>query len=525
MILPPLSPSPILIVGGGLAGLFTALKLAPQPCVVLTPRALGEGASSTWAQGGIAAALEEGDTPEQHARDTIMAGAGLVDADVALHMAQEARDRVMDLLKLGVPFDRDAVGQFMQSKEAAHSARRIVRVSGDKAGRAIMDALIKEARIASHITLLEGYIAEEAHVVDQRVVGIWARQITSRERIFLQAQATILATGGIGALYAITTNPLEAQGLGVALAARAGARIADPEFVQFHPTAMNIGLDPAPLATEALRGEGALLVDDTGHRFMRDLHPDAELAPRDIVARGVFSALQAGRGAYLDARQALGKNFEAKFPTVYASCLKAGLDPAVDLIPVAPAAHYHMGGVWTNERGATSLAGLYAAGEVACTGVHGANRLASNSLLEAIVFGARIADDLKMLNMSQSDDEITDPLPPTDLPPHATDETLIVTLRDIMQRDVGVIRQGAGLQSALKQLHDLNTQAQSRHVQNMILTAILMTHAALHRSESRGGHERSDYPAPSPDWQKHTFLTLQDVTVQDVTVQDSQHRT
>jgi L-aspartate oxidase len=257
MILPPLSPSPILIVGGGLAGLFTALKLAPQPCVVLTPRALGEGASSTWAQGGIAAALEEGDTPEQHARDTIMAGAGLVDADVALHMAQEARDRVMDLLKLGVPFDRDAVGQFMQSKEAAHSARRIVRVSGDKAGRAIMDALIKEARIASHITLLEGYIAEEAHVVDQRVVGIWARQITSRERIFLQAQATILATGGIGALYAITTNPLEAQGLGVALAARAGARIADPEFVQFHPTAMNIGLDPAPLATEALRGEGA----------------------------------------------------------------------------------------------------------------------------------------------------------------------------------------------------------------------------------------------------------------------------
>lgn len=508
--------SPVLIVGGGLAGLFTALKLAPLPCMVLTPRTLGEGTSSSWAQGGIAAALDEGDTPEKHAHDTVAAGCGIVDESIALHMAQEARERVMDLLHFGVPFDRDKIGHFLQSKEAAHSAHRIVRVSGDKAGRAIMEALIRQARLTPSITIVEGFIAEQAIVENGQAKGVWARQSATGELFSFLAGATVLASGGIGALYKITTNPLDAQGLGLALAARAGAIITDPEFVQFHPTAIDIGLDPAPLATEALRGEGALLVDDTGHRFMREIHTDAELAPRDIVARGVFATLQAGRGAFLDARAALGAHFAEKFPTVFAACQKAGLDPATQLIPIAPAAHYHMGGVWTNERGATSLPRLYAAGEVACTGVHGANRLASNSLLEAIVFGARIAQDLKDLktqapDLSQASADHTNPNNAL----FEEDAAIIAQLRAIMQHDVGVIRSGEGLKNAVNMLTQLQTQAQSAHAKNMILTAQFIACGALARVESRGAHERVDYPHIDQNWQKHTSLTMKDVNFSD----------
>jgi L-aspartate oxidase len=501
----------ILIVGGGLAGLFTALKLAPRPCLVLTPRVLGEGSSSMWAQGGIAAALDEGDTPEQHAADTIAAGAGLVDADVALGMAQEARIRVIDLLHYGVPFDRDSIGHFLQSKEAAHSQRRIVRVSGDKAGRAIMDALIVQAREASHITLLEGYVAQELLMHEGSVVGVRARGEHGQAALNhdFYAPATVLTTGGIGALYAITTNPLDAQGLGLGMSAQAGARICDPEFVQFHPTAMNIGLDPAPLATEALRGEGATLLNRDGERFMVALHPDAELAPRDIVARGVFASLQAGKGAFLDARTALGTHFAEKFPTVYASCQKGGIDPSVDLIPIAPAAHYHMGGVWTDVRGATSLTGLYAAGEVACTGVHGANRLASNSLLEAIVFGARIADDLreKTLDLPPHFSSLPTTLPAANV---EDESVLIQTMRTIMQRDVGVIRNEAGLSRALRELSALAQHTKSLPVKHMLLSALLITKGAISRKESRGAHERSDYPDTDALQADHTTLFAAD---------------
>ncbi len=502
--------SPVLIVGGGLAGLFTALKLAPLQCIVLTPRTLGEGTSSSWAQGGIAAALDEGDTPEKHALDTIAAGAGIVDADTALHMAQEARERVMDLLHFGVPFDRDKVGHFLQSKEAAHSANRIVRVSGDKAGRAIMEALIRQARSTPSITIVEGYIAEQAIVENGVVKGVWARKSATHELISFCASATVLASGGVGALYSITTNPLDAQGLGLAIAARAGAMIRDPEFMQFHPTAINMGLDPAPLATEALRGEGAVLVDDTGHRFMSSLHPDAELAPRDIVARGVFQTLQAGRGAFLDAREALGAHFAEKFPTVYAACQKAGLDPAKQLIPVAPAAHYHMGGVWTNERGATSLKCLYASGEVACTGVHGANRLASNSLLEAIVFSARIAEDLKAQSVITPSAHTPQSIEKNNAS-FEDDAQIIADVRQVMQNDVGVIRNGEGLKNAVNILAKRQAAASSLHAKNMILTAQFMAYGALLRAESRGAHERIDYPHIDEKWRKHTMLTLNDI--------------
>jgi L-aspartate oxidase len=320
----------------------------------------------------------------------------------------------------------------------------------------------------------------------------------------LPARAVALATGGIGHLYAITTNPPQANGAGLAMAARAGARIADPEFVQFHPTAIDIGRDPAPLATEALRGEGAVLVNRRGERFMPRLHPDAELAPRDIVARGVFAEIAAHRGAFLDARTAIGTAFAERFPTVNATCLSAGIDPAREPIPVAPAAHYHMGGVATDARGRTSLTGLWAAGEVAATGLHGANRLASNSLLEAVVTGARVADDIKAALP-----EAEEPRPARDVlterridGARATDD-----LRALMSAKVGVIRNGVGLNEALTAIARIERTASSPALVNMATAALLVTAAAWRRRESRGGHYRSDYPDPLPQ-PRRTSLTL-----------------
>jgi L-aspartate oxidase len=320
----------------------------------------------------------------------------------------------------------------------------------------------------------------------------------------------VLATGGIGHLYTISTNPPQANGAGVALAAEAGAVIADAEFVQFHPTALDIGRDPAPLATEALRGDGAILVNRDGVRFMQAIHPDAELAPRDIVARGVFAEVQSGRGAFLDCREAIGAAFPEKFPTVYGYCRDAGLDPVTQLIPVAPAEHYHMGGVWTDARGRSSLPGLWAAGEVASTGVHGANRLASNSLLEAIVFADRIAHDLKE-NLPGVTDIPAAPLPvPDGPPPRDEDLERIEALRRLMSARVGVIRDGKGLAQALEGIAAIRAGARSRAVHNMATTALMIAAAASLRRESRGGHYRSDFPDPDPKQGRRSRLTLAD---------------
>ncbi|MDH3665859.1 MAG: L-aspartate oxidase [Paracoccaceae bacterium] len=501
-----------LIVGAGLAGLFTALKMAPRPVTVLSPMALGEGASSAWAQGGIAAALAKDDSAAAHAADTVAAGAGTVDTDIAASVAAEAAARVEDLAGLGTPFDRDGQGHYVQSREAAHSAHRVARVKGDRAGFAIMQALIAAVRATPSIQVVEGIAVDDLALSGGRVAGVFARLVSDpwMVPILFRAPDVVLATGGIGGLYHVTSNPARVRGQGLGMAARAGAVIADPEFVQFHPTGIAVDRDPAPLASEALRGEGAVLIDETGARFMTAIHQDAELAPRDVVARAIHQHIAAGHKVFLDTRQAIGADFAAHFPTIAGYCAEAGIDPVTQPIPVAPIQHYHMGGVLTDETGETSLDGLWAVGEVACTGLHGANRLASNSLLEAVVFGARIAGALNGQGTGHAPGKV-------DLPPLAPEtgvlpEGELAELRQTMTAHVGVERGAAGLRTALATIARLErqTQGSSRGFLNMLTSATLIAAAALGRRESRGGHQRADFPETDPAQAHQTRITLAD---------------
>jgi L-aspartate oxidase len=498
--------SNVVIVGGGLAGLFCALKLAPRPVTVISAAPLGQGASTAWAQGGIAAAVAEGDSAEAHAADTVAAGAGLVDETIALGIAREAGARIHDLLRYGVPFDRDLEGKLAVGREAAHSARRIVHVRGDMAGRAIISALSDAVRGTPSIRVIEGFTAEHLLTEDGAVTGLQLRKVGGADArpVTIASRAVVLATGGIGHLYAVTTNPAEASGLGLAIAARAGAVIADPEFVQFHPTAIMAGRDPAPLATEALRGEGATLVNDKGELFMLTRHPLAELAPRDIVARGVFAEIVAGRGAFLDARDALGTSFAEKFPTVHASCMAAGIDPARQPIPVAPAAHYHMGGIAVDAHGRSSLGGLWAGGEVSSTGAHGANRLASNSLLEAVVYAARIAEDINGGTLAAS----AGLAKPMELRNSAFSAPSEASLRAMMTSHVGVIRDGERLAEAVRAFASIERDAGNIALRNMATTALLVAASAWARRESRGAQYRIDYAAERPELSHRTRTTL-----------------
>ena len=495
-----------LILGAGVAGLFTALKLAPFPSLVLAGARPGVSGSSAWAQGGIAAAVDPTDSWQAHAHDTIAAGAGLCDPRIAELVAQEAPARIEDLVQYGAPFDRGPDGSLAVGREAAHSAARIVHIAGDRAGAEITRTLAERAMEEPAITLLEGFHAVELAMEDGRVVGLFARTgVGSGARLVLfRARAVIFATGGLGALYAVTTNPLESRGEGLGMAARAGAMIADPEFVQFHPTAIAIGRDPAPLATEALRGEGAMLVDENGLRFMPAIHKDAELAPRDVVARAIHREIVAGHKVFLDCREAIGAEFPKRFPTVYAACKRGGVDPVSEPIPVAPAAHYHMGGIASDDRGRCSIEGLWAVGECASTGLHGANRLASNSLLEALVFGTRAAEDIRA-SVAPSVGRGTPPAPErfaAPPPPHL--------LRDAMTRLVGLERDAEGLAGALSVIGRLERAGGSEPaLLNMMATAKLVAAGALARTESRGAHCRTDYPS-TDEVGRRTMMTLVD---------------
>ncbi|MEZ5915383.1 MAG: L-aspartate oxidase [Parvularculaceae bacterium] len=500
--------SPIIIVGAGVAGLITALKLSPRPVTVITARPLGLDASSVWAQGGMAAAIGPKDSPNLHFADTMEAGAGLVDPDAARMLVDGGPGAVEDLARFGVEFDRDAKGNYVLGREAAHCRNRIVHATGDKAGAAIMDALINAARAADHIEILERVVVEDLLTDDDGAVGgVLAYLVERGERVEMQAGETVLATGGLGGLYAVTTNPKPAQGHGLAFAARAGAVIRDPEFVQFHPTALDFGEDPAPLATEALRGDGAILVNADGAPFMANYHHDKDLAPRDIVARAVEAERRAKRGAYLDARSAIGARFPEKFPTVFAACERNGVDPRKSLMPVAPAAHYHMGGVMTDLEGKSSLEGLSAVGEVASTGVHGANRLASNSLLEAVVFGAAIAERLKSAPLVIRNNAAA-PEDRADLAPKPADAKLMMRLRKAMSKGAALNRSEKSLMETLEVINELNrTPLMTSGLKSALASAELIVQGAIMREESRGGHYRTDFPE-TDDEPMHTEICL-----------------
>ncbi len=487
--------SPVLIVGTGIAGLWCAWRLASEgrQALLVTKGTLADSATA-WAQGGIAVAIGEGDSPALHARDTLEAGAGLSDPDAVRILTTEGPERIRELLALGARFDRGSDGTLRFGLEAAHTRPRILHADGDRTGAELVRCLTAVARAHPQISIFEHTEIRRLVKIDGRVVGAIAIDHTG-EPFALPAAAVVLATGGVGQLFQVTTNPKGATGDGWALAHQIGAELRDLEFLQFHPTALSLpGLNPAPLVSEAVRGAGAYLVDRTGRRFALEQDPRGELGPRDVVARAVAEADAAG-GAFLDARHIV--DCPRQFPGIHAMLQAHHLDPARDLLPVAPALHYAMGGVRTDLEGRTDVPGLWAAGEVASTGVHGANRLASNSLLEGLVFSDRVARTLA--------DEVAVDLPLAQFEPSAGDSDtgddqqvalLRAEMRLCMTANVGVMRTEAGLAAAEVKLDALmaRTPLGAWRTRNRLAVALLITHSARERRESRGGHARADYP-------------------------------
>lgn len=523
----------VVIIGTGVAGLACALELPGRRVDLITKTTLSSG-SSPWAQGGVAVAMGAGDSPELHAADTVAAGAGLVDPVIAELLAEEGVTAVRRLIELGAEFDRSPRGELDFGQEAAHSRRRILHAHGDSTGAELVRALAERVRTASWVQLFEGTFAAELVVVRRSeegrrdggagVVGVLARHPDGRF-VLHEAPHVVLATGGLGQLFRFTTNPPESTGDGIALAAAAGARLVDLEFVQFHPTALAGDLDPLPLLSEALRGEGAILVNDRGERFMPAEHAEAELAPRDVVARGIWHQLAAGRKVFLDAREAVGERFPEHFPTIFANCRRAGIDPRVESMPVVPAAHYYMGGVAVDEWGEASLPGLWACGEVSATGVHGANRLASNSLLEALVFGSRVAEAIRRrprkaprpsAGVSARERAGAAASSGAGLPDGARDPIHSFAeerqeIRTLAWERLGLVRDREGLEIALRRFSEilLRLPAGPSEVRNLAIAGSLVAAAALRREESRGAHFRSDFPAPSEALRYRQFLDVE----------------
>jgi len=476
------------VIGGGVAGAVAALTLSPRPCVLVDPVPVGHEAASRWAQGGLAAAVGPDDSAALQAEDTLAAGAGLSDPDVALRIATEGPATVAALEGFGVRFDRAADGGFSLGLEAAHSRRRILHVR-DATGSAIVEALGARILATPSVQVLTAAALSLVTAEDGRIAGVVVRQ--GGTTALIPTSAVVLATGGVGGLWRATTNPVGARGAGLALAARAGAMLSDLEFMQFHPTALAVGADPMPLVSEAVRGEGAVLVDADGNRFMTGT-PGGDLAPRDVVARAVFAewAKEGGRAA-LDVRHFAPGTFARRFPNINRVLGDYGIDPERTPIPVRPAAHYHMGGVGVDAVGRSTVEGLWACGEVACTGLHGANRLASNSLLEAAVCGRLAAEDIGGRSAEAA------AAPVEDRDPARPDSAAINTIRDVMNRDVGVVRDAAGLSRAVSRLEALRHETKGSAAEDAASVALLIALAAERRKESRGGHFRSDAAAPT----------------------------
>ncbi len=469
--------------------------------MVLTKRSLFDSATA-YAQGGIAAALGAGDSAKLHRQDTLAAGAALCDARAVDVLVAEGPDRVRDLQTAGADFDVGPTGKLHLGKEAAHSRHRIVHAHGDQTGAEVVRTLIDRVEASPNIEVLE-----KTRVLDLIVHGgvcAGVRATVSGRPVEIIADATVLAAGGCGQVFRYTTNPVVATGDGYAIASRAGVKLADMEFVQFHPTALDTPENPLSLISEAVRGEGAILVNDAGQRFMIRRHRLAELAPRDIVAREIFLQQSEGSKVWLDARR-LGKSFARRFPGIFALCRARGIDPRDELIPVTPAAHYMMGGVVTDLAGCSSLQRLYACGEVSSTGVHGANRLASNSLLEGLVFAERVARDMiKMERLTKVPKKSPWTAPP--LRDRGAAQVAADEVRRVMWEKAGIYRSGRGLKKCLEALDAIESRLPigATEEANMIATGRLIAGAALLRRESRGGHFRSDFPRPKQKWRgKH----------------------
>lgn len=483
-----------IVVGAGVAGLSVALGL-PRAYVITAP----EMGSSWWAQGGIAAAVSSDDSPDEHAADTLAVSGGLAVAEAVDALTAGGPDAIARLVQIGAEFDRDDEGSLLLAREGGHRRSRVVHADGDATGAEVMRALNEAVSASDRVIEISGRVVDLVRVNGQ-VGGVITAQ--GKKRRIYTAPGVILATGGAGRMYSRTTNPPGVNGDGIIMAGRAGARLADLEFVQFHPTALSAGKDPMPLLTEALRGEGATLVDPHGRRFMDQYHPMAELAPRDIVARAIFWQYDHGSGAYLDARSV--PNFHERFPTVTAHALSVDLDPTTDLLPVSPAAHYFMGGIDADTNGRTTVTGLWAVGECSSTGVHGANRLASNSLLEGLVFGANVAADVAAASQG-SDGVVSVPQEALDLP--VNPGPALEDLRRVMWDRVGLVRTGNGLWEARNAILDLQSiLGRTIAGRNAAELGLMIVMAALRRSESRGGHYRADYPEPDSTQRHRTLI-------------------
>ena len=490
-----------LVVGSGVAGLHSAWRASEHgPVIVLTKRSLFDSATA-YAQGGIAAALGAGDSPELHRRDTLAAGAALCDADAVQVLVEEGPARVRELSAAGAHFDLAPNGKFKLGREAAHSRKRIVHAHGDQTGAEVARTLISRVQDSAGVQVMETTRVLDLIVEGGECLGV--RASVAGQSVEILADATVLATGGCGQVYRYTTNPQVATGDGYAIAHRAGVRLADMEFVQFHPTALDTPENPLALISEAVRGEGAVLVTAGGVRFMPERHRLAELAPRDIVAREIFREQRAGHAVYLDARR-LDISFEQRFPGIFALCRARGIDPRTDLIPVTPAAHYMMGGVVTDLAGRSSLPRLYACGEVSRTGVHGANRLASNSLLEGLVFAERVARDLPSVPPLSSTLPAAGAWRVPALVDRGAAQVAADAVRRVMWEDAGIVRTAKGLRQCVAQLEDIGHRLPDGATEetNLVDTSLLIAEAALLRKESRGGHHRADFPKAKRKWQR-----------------------
>jgi L-aspartate oxidase len=516
----------VVVVGSGVAGVTAALNIhsaMPGRNVLLVTKSVLDDGSTRWAQGGVAAALGPGDSPEQHLTDTLIAGAGLCDIDAVRALVTDGPDAVRRLIALGAEFDSEPGGPLSLTREGGHLRRRIAHAGGDATGAEISRALLLALAEASAgpdgagLDVIEHAMSIDLLLTeDGRTAGLTLHVIGEGQHDgvgAVHAPAVVLATGGFGQIYSATTNPHVSTGDGVALALRAGAVVADLEFVQFHPTVLWLGAGARgrqPLISEAVRGEGAFLIDEAGHRFMTGRHPLADLAPRDVVAKAIMNVmLAAGTDhVYLDGRHLGEEMWNRRFPTIRANCLEHGIDPVTEPIPVVPAAHYASGGVKTDLRGRTSITGLYACGETACTGVHGANRLASNSLLEGLVFAEHIAADLTA----------SFPAPATPAPDARRqallDQATTDALQQLMTANAGVLRSGPGLTSAARSLRDLAARPSDKpelaawEATNLHLLATALVAAATARTETRGSHWREDYPDSSDEWLGHLLVSL-----------------